>query len=184
MSEATGAEAKTLHRLLEYGGDERRLRPRRRITRWNATALIVDEMSMVDVFLMRVASARARPRHAADSGRRRGSAALSVGAGNVLRDILDSGVIPSVRLTEIFRQDEKSMIVLQRPPHQPRRNAPYSTQKDSDFFFERARLPRPKPRSAIVRAAAPRRLPELPCTSIRRPAHSGAHAPPRRASAA
>lgn len=35
----------------------------------------------------------------------------SVGAGNVLRDILDSEVIPSVRLTEIFRQDEKSMIV-------------------------------------------------------------------------
>ena len=64
----------------------------------------------------------------------------SVGAGNVLRDILDSGAVPSVRLTEIFRQDEKSMIVYNahRINHgeAPRLNA-----KGSDFFFERASSP-------------------------------------------
>ena len=72
--------------------------------------LIIDEMSMVDIFLMRsllralVPGTRLIMVGDADQ-------LPSVGAGNVLRDILDSEVIPSVRLTEIFRQDEKSMIV-------------------------------------------------------------------------
>jgi len=64
----------------------------------------------------------------------------SVGAGNVLRDILDSKAIPAVELTEIFRQDEKSMIVYNahRINHgeAPRLNA-----RGSDFFFERAASP-------------------------------------------
>ena len=64
----------------------------------------------------------------------------SVGAGNVLRDILDSEVIPSVRLTEIFRQDEKSMIVYNA--HRINRGeSPRLNAKGSDFFFERASSP-------------------------------------------
>ncbi|MFQ9447991.1 MAG: AAA family ATPase [Christensenellales bacterium] len=69
--------------------------------------LIIDEMSMVDIFLMRsllralVPGTRLIMVGDADQ-------LPSVGAGNVLRDILDSEVIPSVRLTEIFRQDERA----------------------------------------------------------------------------
>ena len=73
MSEACGMEAKTLHRLLEYGGEEGDF-ARTQDNPLEYDALIIDEMSMVDIFLMRYASARARPRHAADYGRRRGSA--------------------------------------------------------------------------------------------------------------
>ena len=90
---------------------------------------------MVDVFLMRALLRALRP----------GTRLLlvgdadqlpSVGAGNVLGDILQSGVIPSVRLTDIFRQSEESLIVLNahRINHG---EAPVLNRKDSDFFFER-----------------------------------------------
>lgn len=138
MSEACGMEAKTLHRLLEYGGEEGDF-ARSEDNPLEIDTLIIDEMSMVDIFLMRsllralVPGTRLIMVGDADQ-------LPSVGAGNVLRDILDSGVIPSVRLTEIFRQDEKSMIVYNahRINHgeSPRLNA-----KGSDFFFERAVSP-------------------------------------------
>ena len=138
MSEACGMEAKTLHRLLEYGGEEGDF-ARTQDNPLELDTLIVDEMSMVDIFLMRsmlralVPGTRLIMVGDADQ-------LPSVGAGNVLRDILDSGAVPSVRLTEIFRQDEKSMIVYNahRINHgeAPRLNA-----KGSDFFFERASSP-------------------------------------------
>ena len=138
MSEACGMEAKTLHRLLEYGGEEGDF-ARTQDNPLELDTLIVDEMSMVDIFLMRsmlralVPGTRLIMVGDADQ-------LPSVGAGHVLRDILDSGAVPSVRLTEIFRQDEKSMIVYnaQRINHgeAPRLNA-----KGSDFFFERASSP-------------------------------------------
>ena len=138
MSEACGMEAKTLHRLLEYGGEEGDF-ARTQDNPLEFDTLIVDEMSMVDIFLMRsmlralVPGTRLIMVGDADQ-------LPSVGAGNVLRDILDSGAVPSVRLTEIFRQDEKSMIVYNahRINHgeAPRLNA-----KGSDFFFERASSP-------------------------------------------
>ena len=138
MSEACGMEAKTLHRLLEYGGEEGDF-ARTQDNPLELDTLIVDEMSMVDIFLMRsmlralVPGTRLIMVGDADQ-------LPSVGAGTVLRDILDSGAVPSVRLTEIFRQDEKSMIVYNahRINHgeAPRLNA-----KGSDFFFERASSP-------------------------------------------
>ncbi|MBP3426994.1 MAG: ATP-dependent RecD-like DNA helicase [Clostridia bacterium] len=138
MSEACGMEAKTLHRLLEYGGEEGDF-ARTPDNPLEMDTLIIDEMSMVDIFLMRSVLRAITP------GTRLimvGDADQlpSVGAGNVLRDILDSGAVPSVMLTEIFRQDEKSMIVYNahRINHgeAPRLNA-----KGSDFFFERAVSP-------------------------------------------
>ena len=82
----------------------------------------------------------------------------SVGAGNVLRDILDSGAIPAVELTEIFRQDEKSMIVYNahRINHgeAPRLNA-----KGSDFFFERSASPADAARKIVSLCAT--RLPNF-----------------------
>ena len=138
MSEACGMEAKTLHRLLEYGGEEGDF-ARTQDNPLEFDTLIIDEMSMVDIFLMRsllralVPGTRLIMVGDADQ-------LPSVGAGNVLRDILDSEVIPSVRLTEIFRQDEKSMIVYNA--HRINRGeSPRLNAKGSDFFFERASSP-------------------------------------------
>ena len=138
MSEACGMEAKTLHRLLEYGGEEGDF-ARSEDNPLEIDTLIIDEMSMVDIFLMRsllralVPGTRLIMVGDADQ-------LPSVGAGNVLRDILDSGVIPSVRLTELFRQDEKSMIVYNA--HRINRGeSPRLNAKGSDFFFERAVSP-------------------------------------------
>ena len=138
MSEACGMEAKTLHRLLEYGGEEGDF-ARTQDNPLEMDTLIIDEMSMVDIFLMRSVLRALVPGTrlimVGDSDQ-----LPSVGAGNVLRDILDSKAIPAVELTEIFRQDEKSMIVYNahRINHgeAPRLNA-----KGSDFFFERAASP-------------------------------------------
>ncbi|MBQ4639731.1 MAG: ATP-dependent RecD-like DNA helicase [Clostridia bacterium] len=134
MSEATGHEAKTLHRLLEFSGDEG-LFQRNEENPLDCDCVIVDEMSMVDVFLMR-SLLRALP-----SGARLilvGDADQlpSVGAGNVLGDILKSETVPTVRLTDIFRQAQESLIVLNahRINHG---EAPVLNQKNSDFFFER-----------------------------------------------
>ena len=134
MSEATGREAKTLHRLLEFSGEDGKFQ-RDEQNPLDCACVIVDEMSMVDVFLMRSLLRALKP------GTRLimvGDADQlpSVGAGNVLGDILKSGVIPSVRLTDIFRQSGESLIVVNahRINHG---EAPILNQKGSDFFFER-----------------------------------------------
>ncbi|MDR3050830.1 MAG: ATP-dependent RecD-like DNA helicase [Oscillospiraceae bacterium] len=134
MTEATGVEAKTLHRMLEYGGDEGRF-ARGESNPLDCDTVIVDEMSMVDIFLMRGLLRALLP------GTRLimvGDADQlpSVGAGNVLRDILNSGAVPTVRLTEIFRQDERSMIVVNA--HRINRGEmPLLNVKGSDFFLDR-----------------------------------------------
>ena len=134
MSEATGAEAKTIHRMLEYGGDEN-VFTRDENYPLEADCLIVDEMSMVDVSLMRGLLRAILP----------GTRVIfvgdadqlpSVGAGNVLRDILQSDALPSVRLTDIFRQEGDSMIVSNA--HRINRGEmPVLNARDADFFFER-----------------------------------------------
>ena len=134
MSEATGEEAKTIHRMLEYGGEEN-VFVRDEHYPLEADCLIVDEMSMVDVALMRGLLRAVLP------GTRLilvGDADQlpSVGAGNVLRDLLQSEVLPSVRLTDIFRQDEHSMIVVNA--HRINEGVmPTLNARDADFFFER-----------------------------------------------
>ena len=134
MSEATGHEAKTLHRLLEFAGEEGKFM-RDEQNPLDCACVIVDEMSMVDVFLMRSLLRALRP------GTRLilvGDADQlpSVGAGNVLGDILRSAVIPSVRLTDIFRQSAESLIVLNAHRINGGEN-PILNRRDSDFFFER-----------------------------------------------
>lgn len=134
MSEATGQEARTLHRLLEYGGDGIGFQ-RNEDEPLDAKAVIVDEMSMVDIFLMRSLLTAVRP----------GTKLIlvgdadqlpSVGAGNVLRDIIDSGAIPVVRLNEIFRQGHESAIITNA--HRINRGQyPVIRNRDTDFFLER-----------------------------------------------
>lgn len=138
MSEACGMEAKTLHRLLEYGGEDGDF-SRSQDNPLELDALIIDEMSMVDIFLMRSVLRALVPGTrlimVGDSDQ-----LPSVGAGSVLRDILNSGAVPAVELTEIFRQDERSMIVANA--HRINRGeAPRLNAKGSDFFFERAASP-------------------------------------------
>ncbi len=134
MSEATGCPARTLHRLLEYGGEGQGF-ARDADNPLDADVVIVDEMSMVDIFLMRSLLRALRP------GARLilvGDADQlpSVGAGNVLRDLIDSRVVPVVRLTEIFRQAQESMIVVNA--HRINRGeAPLMRARNTDFFIER-----------------------------------------------
>ncbi|MFO0586613.1 MAG: ATP-dependent RecD-like DNA helicase [Polyangiaceae bacterium] len=109
MSEATKREATTLHRLLEFDPKERRfLRDRKRPI--DAGALVVDEASMLDVelanALLSALPDAARLVLVGDVDQ-----LPSVGPGAVLRDLIESGAVPTVRLTTIFRQAEGSLIV-------------------------------------------------------------------------
>ena len=109
MGEATGRDASTIHRLLEYSYGEGGF-GRNAENTLLADVVIVDEMSMVDVPLMaallRALAPGSRLIMVGDSDQ-----LPSVGPGNVLRDMVDSGQIPVVRLTEIFRQSGRSAIV-------------------------------------------------------------------------
>lgn len=136
LTELTGKEAKTIHRLLEvdYSSDE--MHPVFRKNEKNTlkcNTLIVDEMSMVDSILfdalLRALSFSCRLVMVGDSDQ-----LPSVGAGNVLHDLLSSDILPSVTLTTIFRQAAESMIVT--GAHDiVNGEYPYLECKDNDFFF-------------------------------------------------
>ncbi len=134
MTEATGMAAQTIHRLLECGGDNGEFQ-RNADNPLDADIVIIDEMSMVDIRLMRSLLCALRP------GTRLimvGDADQlpSVGAGRVLGDIIESGAVRVVRLTEIFRQAQKSMIV-QNAHRINRGEMPEVNTRGTDFFMER-----------------------------------------------
>ncbi|MEQ8152830.1 MAG: ATP-dependent RecD-like DNA helicase, partial [Smithellaceae bacterium] len=110
LSEATGQEAKTIHRLLEYnmrrGGFQKNEE-----SPLDCDLLIVDEASMVDTLLMHHLL-KALPVNATFIMVGDVNQLPSVGAGNVLRDIIDSGAIEVVQLKEIFRQAKESSIIV------------------------------------------------------------------------
>ncbi len=136
MSESTGREAKTIHRLLElgYGEDEEELAfARNEKTPLECDVLIVDEASMIDLTLMnnllKAVKYGMRLIIVGDVDQ-----LPSVGAGRVLHDLIDSECIHVVRLRDIFRQSEKSMIVLNA--HKINNGEmPVLNNKDKDFFF-------------------------------------------------
>jgi exodeoxyribonuclease V alpha subunit len=110
MSEATGHEAKTIHRLLEYsfakgGFQKNEEKP------LSCDILILDEVSMIDTVLMHYLT-KAIPAFATVILVGDVNQLPSVGAGNVLNDIIASGVIPVVELKEIFRQARESRIIV------------------------------------------------------------------------
>src|SRR3989440_1325219 len=109
LSESTGLEAKTIHRLLETDPRSGAFR-RTEDTPLDCDLLVVDEASMVDVPLMRSAL-RALPNRAALLLVGDVDQLPSVGPGQVLADIITSGAVPVVRLTEIFRQAAESRII-------------------------------------------------------------------------
>lgn len=115
MSEATGEEAKTLHRLLEIGktsSDElQNIDPNVEVAPLDADVIIVDEVSMVDIFLMnyllQAIYKGTKLVLVGDSNQ-----LPSVGPGNVLKDIIQSERITTITLNKIFRQAAKSKIIL------------------------------------------------------------------------
>src|SRR5207244_4034717 len=109
LSESTGLEAKTIHRLLETDPSTGRFR-RNEDAPVDCDLLVVDETSMVDVPLMR-AVLRVLPERAALLLVGDVDQLPSVGPGQVLADIIASGAVPAVRLTEIFRQAATSRII-------------------------------------------------------------------------
>lgn len=135
MSEATGMEAKTIHRLLEYspaGGFGRDQE-----NPLEGDVLIVDESSMIDILLL-YSLVKAVPPHMRLIFVGDIDQLPSVGAGNVLRDIISSGVIPVVRLTHIFRQAKSSRIITNAHAVNAGRDPDISNGLDTDFFFVRA----------------------------------------------
>ena len=136
MTEATGREARTIHRLLEYSGSDEVFQ-RNADSPLTAKTIIVDEMSMVDIFLMRnLLKAVKNGTRIILSGDK--DQLPSVGAGNVLSDLIESGAVPVIRLTEIFRQAEKSAIV--KNAHKINRGEnPKVNEKNTDFFLERCK---------------------------------------------
>ena len=135
LSESTLHEAKTIHRLLEmsYGGDDDAVFMRDENNFLDENVIIIDEASMIDNSLMasllRAVKPGARIIIIGDSDQ-----LPSVGAGNVLADLISSGAFATVKLTEIFRQAQESLIV--RNAHAINEGKyPDLTVKNNDFFY-------------------------------------------------
>lgn len=135
MSEITGREAKTIHRLLEvtWGENDRQFFAKSIENPLEADAVIVDEMSMVDIHLfnglIEAIPMNCRLVMVGDHDQ-----LPPVGAGNVLHDIIDSNLLPVVALTQVFRQSLQSLIVsnahkIVKGEH------PELKKVDKDFFF-------------------------------------------------
>ncbi len=141
ITEATGCEAKTIHRLLEVSGPQSESGAesfgRNEENPLDADVVIIDEMSMVDIFLMnallKAVSPGTRLIMVGDANQ-----LPSVGPGSVLKDIIASGKITVVRLTRIFRQASESDIVINA--HRINRGEHICLDnKSKDFFFLKRR---------------------------------------------
>ncbi len=132
MTEATGLEAKTIHRLLECkppdGYQKNEENP------LEGDVLIIDECSMIDMILMNSLLKAIPPAMrlilVGDIDQ-----LPSVGAGNVLRDMIDSGSFPVIRLTRIFRQAQSSRIIMNAHCINEGQMPDISNGKETDFFF-------------------------------------------------
>lgn len=140
MFEATGYEAKTIHRLLEMGaGSEDGFYNKNEDDPLEADCVIIDEMSMVDIWLMKALLAAVAP----------GSRLImvgdvdqlpSVGPGQVLKDIMDSGEFSVVRLKRIFRQSKDSHIVENAHKINRGEHIDLSTKYEDFFLLEKDRV--------------------------------------------
>ena len=132
LSDLTGMEAKTIHRLLEYkppeGYQKNEDQP------LEGDVLILDECSMIDIMLM-YNLLKAMPEQMSLILVGDIDQLPSVGAGNVLRDIIDSGQVPVVRLNRIFRQAQGSRIIMNAHRINKGEGIDMRGGKDADFFF-------------------------------------------------
>ena len=133
MSETTGREAKTIHRLLAFSPKSNRFQ-KNFDDPLECDLLVVDETSMIDTVLMhhllQAVPATATLILVGDVNQ-----LPSVGAGNVLKDIIASGAVPVATLTEIFRQAKESRIVVNAHRINAGRMPEYQPDDGSDFFF-------------------------------------------------
>lgn len=135
MSEVTGKEAKTIHRLLEveWNEEDKPVFARNEKNLLDCDALILDELSMVDASLfcslLTALPLGCRLVMVGDSDQ-----LPSVGAGNVLHDLIDSQVLPVVQLQEVFRQSMESLIV-SNAHRIVRGEMPELASRSNDFFF-------------------------------------------------
>ena len=146
MTEATGMEAKTIHRLLEF--DPKAIGFKRDLENpLECDLLVVDESSMVDVSLMQ-SLMKAVPSHAALLIVGDIDQLPSVGPGQVLADIIGSGAVPVVRLTEVFRQAAQSKIITTAHAINAGRLPDLTPPEgDTDFYF----VPAADPEQAVPR---------------------------------
>ncbi len=135
MTEATGREAKTLHRLLELGyeNEDNMFFSKDEESPLECDVLIIDEASMVDIMLMnsllKAVSVGTRIIIVGDVDQ-----LPSVGPGNVLRDLIESRCVRVVRLKDIFRQSKESMIIVNA--HRINQGEmPFLNEKNKDFYF-------------------------------------------------
>ena len=164
LSEVTGMEAKTIHRLLEFKPPEGY--KRKEDNPLEGDVLIVDESSMIDVILM-YSLLRAVP-----DGMRLilvgdVDQLPSVGAGNVLRDIIDSAVFPVIRLTRIFRQAASSRIITNAHKINKGEFPDLTNRKGTDFFYQE--VAEPEAAAQLIVDLVARRLPgyyHLPAQTI------------------
>lgn len=143
MNDTTGRDARTIHRLLEYGGLGNEEFARDETCPIEADVVIVDEMSMVDISLfhslLKAIAPGTRLIMVGDFDQ-----LPSVGAGNVLRDVILSDSVPVIRLTDIYRQAGRSMIIVNA--HRINRGLiPVTDANESDFVF----LSRPDAEDAL-----------------------------------
>ena len=132
MSEATGMEAKTIHRMLEFNPKDGYKRNEENPL--EGDALIVDECSMIDIVLMnslmKAIPSSMRVVFVGDIDQ-----LPSVGPGDVLRDLIESDIIPVIRLTRIFRQAQSSRIVMSAHAINQGQFPDTSNGQQTDFFF-------------------------------------------------
>ena len=135
MTETTGEESKTIHRLLEmaFDADDRVIFVKNDEEPIDADVIIVDEASMMDIFLMdrllKAMSKKTRLILVGDVDQ-----LPSVGAGNVLADIINSGVVTTIKLTEIFRQAQESDIIVNAHRINSGQDI-IANRKGGDFYF-------------------------------------------------
>mgnify|MGYP001211925523 CR=1 FL=1 len=166
LKEASGKEAKTIHRLLEYvrdGADRPRFQRNER-SPLDADVVIVDEASMIDLplcyHLLRALRPGAKLVLVGDADQ-----LPSVGPGNVLRDVLQSGAAPAVRLTRVFRQASASRIVVNAHRIQ-QGEMPLLGGDSKDFFFMHVKDPE-KAGSLIVDLVSHRLPSYVKCDPLR-----------------
>ena len=139
MSEATGHEAKTIHRLLKFSPSEM-VFEKNFENPLEIDALIVDEISMVDTVLMN-SLLRAVPISASVVLVGDVDQLPSVGAGNVLKDVIASGIVEVIELNEIFRQAQTSRIITNAHAINRGEMPDVQNDRDADFFFLEASEP-------------------------------------------
>jgi exodeoxyribonuclease V alpha subunit len=156
LSESTGEEAKTIHRMLDLSFKTEGYFTYNESTKLEADTVIVDEMSMVDEYLfnslIKALKEGTRLILVGDKDQ-----LPSVGAGSVLKDVITSGCVKTEMLTEIYRQDKESLIVLNA--HAVNNGImPEMKNKNSDFFF----LPEKTPQEMLetIKGLCLKRLPE------------------------